>query len=113
MSYDVTFKEKLESTDGTDRFAYVCDAYLNYTSNMGECIEDVCGLHPADWNGMRAGELAPHLVDGITKLRGNPQKYRHYEPDNGWGSVETCASFLIDVWDECLTHPRAIVEVDY
>lgn len=110
MSYDVSFKVKVE---GVDQFVYVGDDYTNCTSNMGDCIEDVVGLRPPSWNGMKAGELAPLLAEGAAKLKGNPEKYRHYEPDNGWGDVETCAKFLIDVWCECITYPYAIVEVDY
>lgn len=47
MSYDVSFKAKLE---GTDQWVYVGDDWINHTSNTAAMIKEVCGSYPSEWN---------------------------------------------------------------
>lgn len=43
MSYDVSFKAKLE---GADQWVYVGDDWINHTSNTAAMIKEVCGSYP-------------------------------------------------------------------
>lgn len=45
MSYDVSFKAKLE---GTDQWVYVGDDWINHTSNTAAMIKEVCGSYPSE-----------------------------------------------------------------
>lgn len=88
MSYDVSFKAKLE---GADQWVYVGDDWINHTSNTAAMIKEVCGSYPSEWNGKR---------------------YRQFEPGNCWGTVESTAEFLRQIADNCDKFPTAVIEVD-
>ena len=110
MSYDVSFKAKLE---GTDQWVYVGDNWINYTSNTAAMIKEVCGSYPSEWSGERCADMYPTLMQGASLLNLHPQRYRQFEPDNGWGTVESTAKFLRQIADNCDKYPTAVIEVDY
>ena len=56
MSYDVSFKAKLE---GADQWVYVGDDWINHTSNTAAMIKEVCGSYPSEWNGKRCADMYP------------------------------------------------------
>ena len=48
----------------------------------------------------------PIIKKIIDELTHHPEKYRQYEPANGWGDIETSIEFLqgiADTWKEYLT----------
>lgn len=110
MSYDVSFKAKLE---GAEQWVYVGADWINHTSNTANIIKEVCGSYPSQWDGKKCSELIPVLEQGIKLLTDNPQRYYHLEPENGWGTVQTTLSFLIQIANNCINFPTAYVEVDY
>lgn len=108
MSYDISFKAKLE---GADQWVYVGPEWINHTSNTAAMIKEVCGSYPSAWNGMRCSELLPVLTAGCKELRAYSQKYRQFEPENGWGTVETTLEFLDAIRKACEEYPTAVLEV--
>lgn len=110
MSYDVYFKAKLE---GADRFVSVGDDWISHTSNTATMMKEVCGSYPSEWNGKRCSDMIPILETATKELRTNSAKYRQYEARNGWGTVETTASFLNDILKNCKAYPTAVLIVDY
>ena len=108
MSYDISFKAKLE---GVDQWVYVGPEWINHTSNTAAMIKEVCGSYPSAWNGMRCSELLPALATGCKELRAYSQKYRQFEPENGWGTVETTLEFLDAIRKACEEYPTAVLEV--
>ena len=110
MSYDVSFKAKLE---GVDQWVYVGDEWINFTSNTAAMIKEVCGSYPSEWGGRKCSDMYPVLMQGASLLNNSPEKYRRFEPSNGWGTVETTRDFLISVADNCGKYPTAVLEVDY
>ena len=110
MSYDVSFKVKLE---GTNQWIYVGDSWINHTSNTSAMIKEVCGSYPSDWNGKRCADMYPVLMQGASLLNLYPQRCRQFEPDNGWGTVESTKDFLMQIADNCYKFPTAVIEVDY
>lgn len=108
MSYDISFKAKLE---GADQWVYVGPEWINHTSNTAAMIKEVCGSYPSAWNGMRCSELLPVLTAGCKELRAYSQKYRQFEPENGWGTVETTLEFLDAIRKACEQYPTAVLEV--
>lgn len=108
MSYDISFKAKLE---GVNQWVYVGDDWINHTSNTAAMIKEVCGSYPSQWNGKRCSDMLPVLTDAIKELQLNSDKYRCFEPDNKWGTVETTISFLDRICVNCAKYPSAILEV--
>lgn len=110
MSYDVSFKAKLE---GLDKWVYVGKKWINYTSNVSTLIKEVCGYYPTYWNGKCCSDVYPAIQQGIELLTQHPQMYRQFEPANGWGSVEGTLEFLKNIADVCREYPVAIIEVEF
>ena len=108
MSYDVSFKAKLE---GTDQWARVGDDWINHTCNTSMMIKEVCGATPSEWNGQKCGHLYPIIMGGAAILKAKPEDYRKFEPDNKWGTVETTIKFLEKIAENCKKYPTAIIEV--
>lgn len=108
MSYDVNFKTKLE---GTDQWVYVGDDWINHTYNTAAMIKEVCGSSPSDWDGRKCADMYPVIAQGATLLQNNPQRYRQFEPSNGWGTVETTLDFLMKIADNCEKYPTAVIEI--
>lgn len=79
MSYDVSFKAKLE---GADQWVYVGDDWINHTSNTAAMIKEVCGSYPSEWNGKRCADMYPVLMQGASLLCLHPKRYRQFEPGN-------------------------------
>lgn len=65
---------------------------------------DECGL-------IKAGELVPYLQDGLERLNADPDFYRQFNPENGWGSYETLVRFVEGYLWACQENPDADVEV--
>lgn len=110
MSYDVSFRAKLE---GVDQWVPVGEDYINHTSNTAAMIKEVCGSYPSEWNGKRCSELLPALTAAVKELQFNAERYRQFEPSNKWGSVESTLKFLDRIRVCCEAFPTAIIDVSY
>lgn len=101
MSYDISWRVKV---DGVDLYVEVFDPECNITWNVGEIIRKSTGL---EWkneedNGL-VKDVMPKIVLGLHELMTNGDKYKHLEPDNGWGTVASVKRFferLISKWNE-------------
>jgi hypothetical protein len=98
MSYDISFKVKVE---GIDRYVDVGDCNANITWNLREMIVKSTGL---EWkneenNGL-CKDIIPHIEKGLTKLVKTPSKYRRYESPNGWGTIEGCKKFFAQILND-------------
>lgn len=109
MSYDVSFKAKLE---GVDQWVYVGDDWINHTSNTAAMIKEVCGSYPSQWNGKRCADMYPVLMQGISLLNINPSRYKQFEGPDSWSKIPQVIEFLSKVADNCDKFPTAIIEVD-
>lgn len=92
MSYDISFKVKV---DGTDKYIEVGDCDANITWNVREIIELSTGL---PWineaNNGYCKDVIPAIARGYAELLDNPEKYKPYESPNGWGTVQGTKSFF-------------------
>jgi hypothetical protein len=57
----------------------------------------------------KAGELIPCLEMGLERLLSDPERYKRYNPPNGWGSYEGLVGFVIKYLAACREHPEADV----
>ena len=95
MSYDVTFKVKVE---GLDYWIPVGACEANTTWNVREMIVKSTGL---EWNNCCNNgfckDVIPHIEKGLHELTAHPEKYKQYEAKNGWGTVESTRGFFEDI----------------
>ena len=98
MSYDITFKVKV---DGIDRYVPVGDCEANITWNVRKIIKLSTGL---PWlneeNNGFCKDVIPKIADGLAELHKNPGKYKPYEAENGWGTVEDTKRFFNQILED-------------
>lgn len=99
MSYDISFKVKVE---GLDKWVEVGNCDANITYNVRKIIELSTGL---PWvneaNNGYCKYVIPHIEAGLLELKTYPEKYKAYEAKNGWGTVEGTKCFferVLDCW---------------
>ena len=59
----------------------------------------------------KAKELIEPLREGLHKLKIEPEKYKAFNPSNGWGSYEGLVRFVSNYLDACYENPEADVSV--
>lgn len=100
MSYDISFKVKVE---GVDKYIEVGDCNANITWNVREIITKSTGL---EWkneenNGL-CKNIIPFIKKGCAELINHPEKYRKYEAARGYGTVKGTIKFfknIIESWE--------------
>lgn len=88
----------------------------NITHNLAKMAGHVECLYQALWrpedlNIKNAKELIPHLEDGLRLLNNDPDKYKKFNPVNGWGNYERLVSFIKSYLRACRNYPKAEVWV--
>lgn len=110
MSYNISFKAKLE---GVDEYGVVGDCCANITWNVRKIIELSTGL---PWineeNNGKCVDVMSKIRDGYRELCDHPEKYKKYEDASGWGTVRDVKDFfwkiLCDWTDLCQLHPNVV-----
>ncbi len=87
----------------------------NITHNLGEMAE-AAGIykhlwHPEEIDIWDAEDLIKPLEEGLARLKANPEKYKKYNPPNGWGDYESLVEFVGIYLKHCRLFPDAKVEV--
>jgi hypothetical protein len=87
----------------------------NITHNLTEMAE-AAGLCKPLWRPEEIGiERAEQLIDplesGLIELRADPDKYKPFNPENGWGHYELLVRFVDDYLQACKENPEAKVSV--
>ena len=108
MSYDVTFR-----IPGT--VADPVEPWRNYTSNVSRMWSDAIGIDYslADLirDNPRPSDLLPYLERGVEAMKADPEKYRAWNPENGWGDYEGALAYLEWMAQGCRDYPGAVVDV--
>lgn len=112
MSYDISFKVKVE---GIDKWVRVGDCEANITWNVGEMIRVSTGLpwNNEENNGL-CSEVIPKIRNGLRELISRSDYYRQYNAPNGWGTVESTIRFfreILQCWDNLKKYEPDIAEV--
>ena len=117
MSYDISFKVKVEGLE--DRYVEVGECDANITCNLRDMIVYSTDL---EWknevnNGL-CKDVIPYIIDGLSELNRYPQRYKKYEAENGWGTIEGCKRFFLDIinaWNAFCKdyYTRDLVDVTY
>ena len=65
-----------------------------------------------DEHGMKfARDISDHLIQGFEVLRKDPEHYKQWNPENGWGSYEGLLQFVSEYRNACLDNPDAELRV--
>ena len=96
---------------------YEVDYYYtdNITHNLNRMAEEV-GIYnylwrPEEIDIFKAYQLIDPLREGLHKLKMYPDKFKTYNPENGWGTYEQFVKFVSNYLDACYEYPNATIEV--
>lgn len=87
----------------------------NITHNMNKMAMQVdlykCLWRPDELNITIAKDLIDLLREGLHKLKLEPDKYKEFNPPNGWGDYEGLVSFVENYLNACYKYPDAEVHI--
>ena len=95
MSYDLELGVKTEN--GNFVLTYVQPEYSSPTYNHGVIFRKSMGWNFTQSKEYRVDKVLDKILKGINELTYFPDKYKKYEPDNGWGSVEGALKDLLSL----------------
>lgn len=109
-------KERWPDSD-IDEQRWVTDEVfsVNITHNLNKMAGEA-GIYEAMWRPDEVGHtIARHVIVplslGLVRLLDEPDRFRAFNPENGWGDydglVETVTSYLA----ACVEHPDATIEI--
>jgi hypothetical protein len=83
----------------------------NITHNLNKMAREA-GVYMAMWRPKEieittAKQLIEPLRDGLARLQTNPEHFRKFNPDNGWGTYEGLVDFVVDYLSACEKYPDA------
>lgn len=89
--------------------------WRNITHNLGK-MADQAGIYEALWRPdeisiTKAKQLVEPLQAGLMRLRSEPEKFKAFNPSNGWGDYDGLVAFVDDYLGACLANPDADVRV--
>lgn len=58
-----------------------------------------------------AGELIGPIEKGLALMKDNPERFREFNPKNGWGSYDDFVPWIEEYLKACKAHPEALIEV--
>jgi len=87
----------------------------NITHNLGR-MADAAGIYKALWRPEEIGvtladQLIAPLEQGLRLLQSEPEVFKAFNPDNGWGSYEGFVAFVEKYLEACRRNPAATVSV--
>lgn len=87
----------------------------NITHNLGEMAREA-GVYEYLWqpekvNIIYATDLVRPLTRGLELLRSDPERFKKFNPKNGWGDYEGLVNFVQDYLNACEKYPNATIEV--
>ncbi len=97
--------------DDDDPYVY----HANITHNLNT-MADAAGIYKHLWRPEEIGitlasELIRPLTDGLDRLRAEPDKFKQFNPPNGWGNYDGLIQFIEEYLLACKAYPSATVRV--
>lgn len=87
----------------------------NITHNLGAMAE-AAGIYKLLWRPeelgiTKAGQIIDPLRSGVELLNSDPERFKKFNPSNGWGSYESLLAFAATYLAKCSIHPEAEISV--
>lgn len=88
----------------------------NITHNLARMAGHAGKLYEAMWRPDEEGwtharDLIEPLTDGLARLQADPEHFKQFNPENGWGDYDGLCEFVADYLGACMKWPDAEVEV--
>lgn len=97
MSYDIRFGVKVEGADNV--YAIIGrPEYDSPTYNNRPIFENCMDWDYEQGKWYPMNEVLPKVEEGIQELISAPHYYKKFEPDNGWGGVESALQCLKSIY---------------
>lgn len=111
--WDAKFPEKEPVVVAQDPDDKVFGA--NITHNLASMAREA-GIYEMCWkpeelNITHAHQLIPLLRGGLINLKLYPERFKAFNPENGWGNYEGLVEFMTNYLNACEAHPQARVSV--
>jgi hypothetical protein len=88
----------------------------NITHNLSKMAEEAgiyyCLWRPEELNITIAKQLINPLRIGLKKMKDNPEKFKAFNPPNGWGTYEHFVPWLEEYINACEAYPEANIKVN-
>jgi hypothetical protein len=87
----------------------------NITHNLGKMANEA-GIYQALWrpeeiDAEKALDITDILESGLCELIENPEKYKRFNPENGWGNYDGLVQFVTKYLTACKEYPEATITV--
>ena len=76
----------------------------------GKTLYDVL-WRPEEHNYFTAEDISELLDEGFNILLSDPEKYKRYNPENGWGEYDGLVQFVYHYRNACWDNPQAELSV--
>src|SRR5262245_15711215 len=87
----------------------------NITHNMIDMakVADLyqCCWRPEEMGITKAQQLIGPLRQGVERLKADPERFKQFNPSNGWGDYDGFLGWLENYLAACVEHPDADVDV--
>jgi len=119
---EITHKEWDEHfPDRTPIQVYVDDEdsfevfHRNITHNLARMASEA-GIYKELWRPDEIGiekaeQLIKPLIDGLAHLQSEPEYFKQFNPENGWGDYEGLMNFVAQYIEACQKYPEAKVRI--
>lgn len=101
-----------------DLYAIVKTSVFSYnlTHNLAKMASEA-GIYYALWRPdevgiTRADQLIAPLEAGLTVLKSNPNRFKKFDAENGWGRYENLVEFVEKYLQACRQYPDAEVSAN-
>ena len=87
----------------------------NITHNLNEMAEEA-GIYkhlwmPEELKIKEAHELIEPLTKALDDMKANPEHYKKFDPENGWGSYDGFIPWIEKYIKACKEHPEAQISI--
>ena len=118
MSYDIRLGVKVENTD---IIATVAEPFLSSpTYNLGQMFRACTGWDFKQGEWYKVKDVYENILNGISELRINREKYVCLNPENGWGNIDGANDVLKSMRDciDAITDPNCgyywnVIPIEY
>ena len=90
---------------------YSANITHNLSKMAGEADVHKCMWRPDELEITKANQLIEPLRDGLAKLQTEPEHYKQFNPENGWGDYDGLVNFIAGYLRACEMYPEANVSV--
>lgn len=104
---EIPVKFEQEETETNEVYSANITHNLNIMAREAGVYEHL--WRPDEITISKARELIEPLREGLHKLKLEPEKYKKFNPKNGWGSYDGLVKFVENYLNACYEYPEADV----